>query len=769
MSSIHSPRVSRSLFLVAAFLALPIVASAQKVVGWGDNSNGAVTIPRGLTDVTQVAAGGGHSMALKTDGTVVAWGGQNRGQATVPAGLLGVRQIAAGFVHSLALEATGRVVGWGNDTFGESTIPPDLSEVVQMAGGTYFSLALKSDGTIVGWGINDLGQITIPAGLSDVVQIAAGHAHSIALKRDGTVVSWGDRWNNIAAVPPGLSGVVQVAAGLTHFLAVKSDGTVVGWGRDTKGEARIPAGLSDVVQVTAGQYHSLALKSDGTVVGWGYNGNGERRIPSGLTGVLQVEAGGSHSLALVAAAHCVLDQKEVTSGGSATGTVKIATRAPLGGTVVPLSSDDPSVHVPASVTIPEGATSATFPVSTDAFLAQERMVKIQTSYHDTPTVPFKLRVKARPVTLSLSHGSLVGGSTSEPSITLTLPEASAIDIRFSLASSDPSVAIPAAVTLPAGHTSARVPLTHQTVITARDVVLAASYGEIEIASLSLPVKPFTARLIFDSDLLEGGTSTTVVLRLNATLAHPLTIALSSSNPAQLSIPDSVRMAKGDKEVRFPVDTSYVDRPTAVVLTADINGNPFSARLKLFPGPTLTALSLRTYGYGHQTMTGTVKLREPAPVGGASVALSFTGPISGPASIVVPEGASKIDFSMTTEDVEDRTSASVAATVGAVKIVKSTSIRPLVLSALSLSASVATGGTQSTGTVTLNAAVQVDTVVRLSSDSPELVSVPTTVVIQAGSKSATFPIATTATAASKNVKISALKNGTSLYRTLKVTP
>jgi hypothetical protein len=55
----------------------------------------------------------------------------------------------------------------------------------------------------------------------------------------------------------------------------------------------------------------------------------------------------------------------VTGGSSATGTATLNVAAPAGGAVVELVTSNPRVAtVPASVTIPAGATSATFPVST---------------------------------------------------------------------------------------------------------------------------------------------------------------------------------------------------------------------------------------------------------------------------------------------------------------------------------------------------------------------------------------------------------------------
>lgn len=46
---------------------------------------GEASPPAGLSGVTAIAAGGLHSLALKSDGTVVAWGLDNYGQVSPPA------------------------------------------------------------------------------------------------------------------------------------------------------------------------------------------------------------------------------------------------------------------------------------------------------------------------------------------------------------------------------------------------------------------------------------------------------------------------------------------------------------------------------------------------------------------------------------------------------------------------------------------------------------------------------------------------------------
>jgi hypothetical protein len=86
----------------------------------------------GLTQVIAIAAGEGHSLALKSDGTVRAWGhnvyGQlgdgittNSSSPVTVSGLTGViSAIAAGGGHSLALKSDGTVVwAWGYNAYGQ--------------------------------------------------------------------------------------------------------------------------------------------------------------------------------------------------------------------------------------------------------------------------------------------------------------------------------------------------------------------------------------------------------------------------------------------------------------------------------------------------------------------------------------------------------------------------------------------------------------------------------------------------------------------------
>ncbi|HEV8563021.1 MAG TPA: FG-GAP-like repeat-containing protein, partial [Actinophytocola sp.] len=70
--------------------------------------------------------------------------------------------------------------------------------------------------------------------------------------------------------------------------------------------------------------------------------------------------------AAAALSSVAVSSSSVVGGNPSTGTVTLTAAAPSGGFAVALSSNNPAASVPASVTVPVGATSATFTVTTSA-------------------------------------------------------------------------------------------------------------------------------------------------------------------------------------------------------------------------------------------------------------------------------------------------------------------------------------------------------------------------------------------------------------------
>jgi alpha-tubulin suppressor-like RCC1 family protein len=305
--------------------------------------------------VAAVSMGRYYGVALCSDGTLAAWGDNSSGQlgnnsktdSTVPVAVLQsgalsgktVTAVAAGGYHTLALCSDGTIAAWGSNSLGQlgnntttgSQVPVavDLTGVLAgktitaVAAGIFHSLALCSDGSVAAWGSNVFGQLgnntttasSVPvavntaSGLSGktVTAIAAGLYHTLALCSDGTLAAWGDNaygqlGNNSTTDSPVPAAVVQtgvlsgktvtaVEAGSYHSLVLCSDGTLAAWGYGYNGElgnngaspSSVPVAVvqngvlagKTITAVAAGGFHNLALCSDGTMTAWGASFYGE--------------------------------------------------------------------------------------------------------------------------------------------------------------------------------------------------------------------------------------------------------------------------------------------------------------------------------------------------------------------------------------------------------------------------------------------------------------------------------------------------------------
>src|SRR6266550_7986051 len=128
--------------------------------------------------VAQVSAGGYHTCALRTDGSVACWGDNSHGQATPPAGTF--TQVSAGGFHTCGLRSDSTVACWGSNLgarapYGGQATPP-VCPCTQVSAGGYHTCGLKPDGSIACWGENSDGQATPPG--DTLTQVSAVGAHS---------------------------------------------------------------------------------------------------------------------------------------------------------------------------------------------------------------------------------------------------------------------------------------------------------------------------------------------------------------------------------------------------------------------------------------------------------------------------------------------------------------------------------------------------------------------------------------------------------------
>ena len=298
-------------------ISLPVTVTVgdPQLLAWGGNGYGQLgdgttnqqNSPESVAgNVVTAAAGGDHSLFVKSDGTLWAMGYNGDGE-----------------------------LGDGT-TINRSNAVSVAGDVVSVAAGAWYSLYLTSDGTLWDMGDNGIGQLgdgtttghhspVAVVGGSNVVAVVAGESHSLFLKSDGTLWAMGE--NGFGALGDGTtsdrhspvsvaSHVVAMAAGRWHSLYLKSDGTL--WAMGYNGDGELGDGTtinrsnavsvaSHVVSVAAGAWYSLYLTSDGTLWAMGDNDYGQlgdgtttsQSLPKPVaSSVVAMAAGYTHSLYL---------------------------------------------------------------------------------------------------------------------------------------------------------------------------------------------------------------------------------------------------------------------------------------------------------------------------------------------------------------------------------------------------------------------------------------------------------------------------------------
>ena len=190
---------------------------------------------------------------------------------------------------------------------------------------------------------------------------------------------------------------------------------------------------------------------------------------------------------------------------------------------------------------------------------------------------------------------------------------------------------------------------------------------------------------------------------------------------------------------------------------------------LLPSASSLALNPTSVTGGSQTSTATVTLSGPAPTAGAEVTLSSNNAAASvPPSVTVPAGSSSTTFKVNTSPVAVSTVTTIFASYDGVTPSASLSVTPPTVSSLTLNPSSVVGGVgTSTGTVTLSGPAPAGGAqVMLSSDN-SAASVPPSVIVPAGSTSATFTVNTSLVLVSTSATISASYNNTSQSATLAV--
>jgi hypothetical protein len=277
--------------------------------------------------------------------------------------------------------------------------------------------------------------------------------------------------------------------------------------------------------------------------------------------------------------------------------------------------------------------------------------------------------------------------------------------------------------------------------------------------------------------VQGGSSSTGTVTLTAAApAGGATVLLSSSNTTAASAPANVTIPAGATTATFTISTSTVSSSTAVTISGSYQGQQ-TATLTVTPAAVVSVSNLTlnpTSVISGATSTGTITLSSPAPPStGAVVALSSdkTSAATVPATVTIAAGATTGTFTITTLSVSTSTPVTISASYNGVKTAALTvNPAPSSISALSLSPVSVVSGTNSTATVTLvNNAPAGGAVISLTSADTNVATTPASVTVAAGTKSATFTVATSGVSTNSTVAISATYAGSSRSANLTVLP
>lgn len=433
-------------------------------------------------------------------------------------------------------------------------------------------------------------------------------------------------------------------------------------------------------------------------------------------------------------------------GGTTTviGTVAIATPAPSGGSAVTISGGDSSISYPSTVTILAGQRTASFSITTSAVSSSHTESLTATLGNATKTAT--LTVNPTSITsLTLSPTSLLGAGTVTGTVKLLHAAPTGGD-TVTLSGGDSSISYPSSVTVNGGATSATFTVTASMVAATDTESITATLGSsAKSATLTLDALKINS-LAFSPSSVVGGAASTGTVTLSAAVSSPTVVTLSGGD-SSIGLPASVTVAAKAASATFRVTTSAVSSTDAESITATLGSSTKSATLTVQPiAPSKLAFSPSSV-VGGASSTGTVTLNAAAPTGGLHVTLSGgDSSVSYPSSVTVKAGTATATFTVTTSSVTSNDAETLTAGANGNSASATLTVDAPVVKSVAFSPTSVTGGSSSTGTITLSgAAPSGGSTVSLSGGN-SAVSYPSTVKVNAGATTATFTITTSSVTA-----------------------
>lgn len=268
----------------------------------------------------------------------------------------------------------------------------------------------------------------------------------------------------------------------------------------------------------------------------------------------------------------------VVGGNSAVGTVKLSGATKVD-TTVTLSSTIPSIHVPISVPVLAGFSTATFTASTDTVSASTSGKINATLLLTTKSASVTLKPNSLN-SLTLNATSVIGGTPVTGTVFLAAPAGA--DTAVPLTSANPKATVPPRVIVPAGSDHADFTVTTDPVTASTAGAVSASYGGVT-KTVSLTVKPPTyLSFTLTPNPVKGGGDVVGVVTMSGPVAVNTTVSLTNAN-AKATLPGpTVTIPAGSPSVSFTITTIATAANASGAVKATVGTVTKSITLKVTP-------------------------------------------------------------------------------------------------------------------------------------------------------------------------------------------
>ena len=268
----------------------------------------------------------------------------------------------------------------------------------------------------------------------------------------------------------------------------------------------------------------------------------------------------------------------VLGGTSSTATLYLSAAARAGGEVVSISSTASQAIVPTAVVIAGGQASTTFTIQTLGVTAP----KVATIRATLGTATLKTSLTITPAALqsvTLNASSLVGGTSTQGTITLTGPAPSS-GFLVNLSSNKPSVSVPTTVRVPSGKFSTTFDVKTLAVPADTLATVTASAGGLAIQNSLTVIAPVLTGFSISPTTVKGGQTAVGTVYISSVAPAGGLLIRFGSDSSSAVIQNSIIIPAGQTSVNVRIRTSRVNFSVIANISSTLGDQSLSAVLNI---------------------------------------------------------------------------------------------------------------------------------------------------------------------------------------------